>query len=60
MYFPLKLLVKFIMKYVFINIFIIQIKKIHKHIYQNHSQQYILYNFLAIYESHRKVESKPT
>ena len=38
MYFPLKLLVKFIMKYVFINIFIIQIKKIHKHIYQNHSQ----------------------
>ena len=44
MYFPLKLVINFTMKYVFINMFIMQKEKcensnaLFKHIYRNHSQ----------------------
>ena len=79
MYDPFKLLVKFIMKYVFINIFIKQIKRwennfvlfifIETYLSKSFTIEYNLsslvlhsswYSFLAIYESHRNVESKPT
>ena len=54
MYFRLKLGINFIMRYVFINIFIkkcvIHYLYLFKHNYRNYSQKYVI--FSAMHESH--------